>query len=131
MSIKETKSPSRMGPVAHRPYWVVLFSVLIRAIHQVAAAVYLSCFLLDGIAGPPAFYLWLSVATGLVLVFTEGMRHRALYREVSGLATILKLVLLGIAYHGYLPASTMVLTAFLIAAIAAHLPKDLRHRLII
>lgn len=127
----ETSAPPRMGPVAHRPYWVVLFSVLIRALHQVAAAVYLSSFLLDGIFGPPPFYLWLSVVTGLALVITEGMRHRALYREVAGLATILKLVLLGIAYHGYLPPTATVMTAFLIAAIAAHLPKDLRHRLII
>ena len=119
-----------MGPVAPRPYWLVLLSVAIRALHQVGAAVYLSSFLLDGIVGPPAFYLWLSIVTGLALVVTEAMRHRALYREVAGLATLIKLVLLGIAYHGYLPQTAMVALAFFIAAIAAHLPKNLRHRLV-
>jgi hypothetical protein len=58
------------------------------------------------------------------------MRHRALYREVGGLATLVKLALLGVAYHGYLPATAMVTSAFFIAAIAAHLPKNLRHRLV-
>ena len=125
----QNESPA-MGPVAPRPYWLVLISVVIRALHQVGAAVYLSSFLLAGIIGPPAVYLWLSIITGVALVVTEGMRHRALYREVAGLATLIKLVLLGIAYHGYLPQTAMVTLAFFIAAIAAHLPKNLRHRLI-
>ena len=97
---------------------------------RLGAAVYLSSFLLAGIVGPPAVYLWLSIVTGVALVVTEGMRHRALYREVAGLATLIKLVLLGIAYHGYLPQAAMVALAFFIAAIAAHLPKNLRHRLV-
>lgn len=130
MSSEETSSSTFQGPVATRPYWVVLLSVVIRALHQVGAAVYLASFLVDGIAGPPAFYLWLSVLTGLGLTVTETMRHRALYREVAGLATILKVVLLGIAFHGYLPDAGTVTLAFLVAAIAAHLPKNLRHRLV-
>jgi hypothetical protein len=130
MSSEETSPSAVMGPVAARPYWVVLLSVLIRALHQVGAGVYLASFLVDGIAGPPTFYLWLSVVTGLGLTATEGLRHRALYREVAGLATILKVVLLGIAFHGYLPEAGTVTLAFLVAAIAAHLPKNLRHRLV-
>lgn len=118
------------GPVVPRPYGVVLLSVAIRALHQVGAAVYLSSFLLAGIAGPPQFYLWLSIATGLVLLVTEGMRHRAWYREVCGAATIIKVALLGIAYHTYLPGTATVAAAFVIAALGAHLPKDIRHRLI-
>ena len=119
-----------MGPVAPRPYWLVLLSVVIRALHQVGAAVYLSSFLLAEIVGPPALYLWLSIVTGVALVVTEGVRHRALYREVAGLATLIKLILLGIAYHGYMPQTATVMLAFFIAAIGAHLPKNLRHRLV-
>ena len=130
MSSEETSPSAVMGPVAARPYWVVLLSVVIRALHQVGAGVYLASFLVDGIVGPPTFYLWLAVVTGLGLTATEGLRHRALYREVAGLATILKVVLLGIAFHGYLPEAGTVTLAFLVAAIAAHLPKNLRHRLV-
>ena len=130
MSATEKNMAPSSGPVAPRPGWVVLASVLIRALHQVGAAVYLSSFLLAEIAGPPAFYLWLSVMSGLALVFTESLRHRALYREVAGLGTIVKVLLLGIAYHGYLPGTPTVVAAFLLAAVAAHLPKTIRHRLL-
>lgn len=130
MGSAEKKSVPGAGPVAPRSYWVVLASVLIRALHQVGAAVYLSSYLLDEIAGPPVYYLWLSVLTGLSLLLTEGLRHRALYREASGLGTIVKVLLLGAAYHGYLPGTATVVAAFIIAAVAAHLPKNIRHRLL-
>ena len=130
MSSEEANSDLHMGPVSPRPYWVVLVSVVIRAMHQVGSAVYLSSFLLDNIIGPPAFYLWLAVITGLALVGTESIRHRALYREIAGLATMLKVVLLGIAFHGYLPETATVVAAFVLAALAAHLPKNIRHRLV-
>jgi len=130
MSSEQDKAELKLGPVGPRPYWVVLLSVVIRALHQVGSAVYLSSFLLDSITGPPAFYLWLAVGSGLALVGTETMRHRALYREVAGLATILKVVLLGTAWHGYLPETVSVTVAFMAAALAAHLPKKIRHRLI-
>lgn len=119
-----------LGRVNQRPYWLVLFSVIIRALHQVGAAVYLSSFVLAGIQGPPVFYLLLSVISGGVLLCTEGARHPQFYREVAGWATIVKLLLLGVAYHGYLPPPAAVLAAFLVAAVGAHLPKDLRHRLV-
>jgi hypothetical protein len=130
MSLEEANSELKLGPVGPRPYWVVLVSVVIRATHQIGSAVYLSSFLLDNIVGPPAFYLWLAVITGLALVGTEAMRHRALYREFAGLATMLKVVLLGIAFHGYLPETATVVAAFFVAALAAHLPKNIRHRLV-
>ena len=130
MSLKKANSELKLGPVGPRPYWVVFVSVVIRALHQVGSAVYLSSFLLDEIVGPPAFYLWLAIGSGLALVGTETMRHRALYREVAGLATVLKVVLLGMAFHGYLPETATVVVAFFLAALAAHLPKDFRHRLV-
>lgn len=130
MSIEEKKTPPATGTVAPRPYWVVLASVLIRALHQIGAAVYLSSYLLDNIVGPPAFYLWLSIISGLALLFTEGLRHRSLYREVAGLGTFVKVMLLGLAYHGFLPETATVTAAFVFAAVAAHLPKNIRHRLL-
>ena len=48
MGPEEKNAAPALGPVAPRPYWLVLFSVVIRALHQVGAAVYLSSFLLDG-----------------------------------------------------------------------------------
>ena len=130
MSSTGRKLQADTGPVSYRPYWVVLLSVVIRALHQVGAAVYLSSFLLDTISGPPQLYLWLSVVSGLLLLSTEGLRHRLWYREVCGAATIIKVVLLGIAYHGYLPEAATVVAAFVIAALGAHLPKDIRHRIL-
>lgn len=130
MSPEKANSELKVGPVGPRPYWVVIVSVVIRALHQVGSAVYLSSFLLDEIVGPPAFYLWLAIGSGLALVGTETMRHRALYREVAGLATVVKVVLLGMAFHGYLPETATVVVAFFLAALAAHLPKDIRHRLV-
>ena len=130
MSPEKANSELKVGPVGSRPYWVVIVSVVIRALHQVGSAVYLSSFLLDEIVGPPAFYLWLAIGSGLALVGTETMRHRALYREVAGLATVVKVVLLGMAFHGYLPETATVVVAFFLAALAAHLPKDIRHRLV-
>ena len=128
--MKSEESDSRLGPVAPRPYWLVLVSVVIRALHQVGSAVYLSSYLLDDILGPPPFYLWLALGSGLALMGTEALRHRALYKEVAGLATIVKIVLLGVVFHGYLPPTPTVLAVFIFAAIAAHLPKNLRHRLL-
>ncbi len=130
MNVSKNNSSPTTGPVYPRPYWTVLLSVAIRALHQVGAAVYLSSYLLDGVAGPPHVYLYLSVVTGLALLVTEGLRHRAWYREVCGAATMVKVILLGIAYHAYLPEAAAVAAAFVIAALGAHLPKDIRHRLI-
>ena len=126
----EKMEDGKLGTARQRPYWLVLLSVFIRALHQVGAAVYLSSFLLDGIAGPPALYLGLAVVSGLVLMVTEGLRHIQFYREVAGIGTFVKLILLGIAYHAVLPQAPTVAAAFIVAAVDAHLPKQIRHRLL-
>ncbi len=119
------------GRIGDRPYWVLLISVAVRAVHQVGAAVYLTSFIIEGIAGPPEFYLGMAVLSGILLFFTESMRHRQIYREISGLGTFAKLLLLGVAYHQILPAPQTVLAAFVLSSISAHLPKDIRNRLVI
>ncbi len=121
---------NKLGRIGYRPYWVLIFSILIRAVHQVGAAIYLAVYLLDEIVHPPSFYLVIVLTSGVILFFAEWMRHRQICREFSGVSTIIKLLLLGAAYHGFLSASGTVLSAFLLASIGAHAPKVIRHRLL-
>lgn len=121
---------NKMGRIGQRPYWVLSLSILIRAFHLVGAAVFLSSFLLLEIARPPLMYVVIAFGSGAALLFTEWMRHRQIYREISGASTVLKLVLLGAAYHGFLPAQETVLLVFILASLAAHAPKLVRHRLL-
>lgn len=126
----EDPSGVRMGKKADRPYWVLIFSILVRAAHQVGAGVFLASFLFRGSLALPPFYLVLVLATGGMLLITEGMRHRQFFREIIGVSTIVKLILLGMAVHGRVWVSFLVVTAFVLAAVCSHLPKKIRHRLI-
>jgi len=121
----------KMGRIGARPYWVRNLSILIRAIHQVGAAVFLAAFLLDVIPGPPMIYVLVAFLSGALLLGTEWLRHRQIFRELAGMISIVKLLLLGAAYHGFLPLTATVLLAFVIASIGAHAPKKVRHRLLI
>lgn len=120
----------KMGRIGYRPYWVFLLSILIRALHQVGAAVFLAAYLLDAVPAPPREYAIAVMLTGVLLLGSEWLRHRQVYREISGVATWLKLLLLGAAFHGFLPAPAMVLLAFVVASIGSHAPKEVRHRLL-
>ena len=119
---------SRQRRTADRPYWIWLVSIFIRALHQVGAAVFLAVFLLPGKPDLPRLYIVLAAATGLMLMATEMLRHRQLLREPAGLATFVKLAIMGIGLHGWLPAVPAMLTAFVVAAFFAHAPKHIRHR---
>jgi len=127
---ERTDGSAVTGRIGNRPYGVLLFSVVLRAVHQVGAAVYLTSFIIEGISGPPGLYLGMAVISGVALFITESMRHREIYREISGFGTFAKLLLLGAAYHQVLPATQTVLAAFVLASLSAHLPKDVRHRLL-
>jgi len=119
-----------MGRIGYRPYWVLNFSILIRAVHQVGAAVVLAAFLVDDIGRPPIIYLILAFLSGSLLFLAEWMRHRQICRELSGVTTAIKLLLLGAAYHGFLSPTITVLLAFVLASVGAHAPKLIRHRLL-
>jgi hypothetical protein len=121
---------ARLGRTVERPNWIVLFSIGVRAVHQVGAAVFLASFLLGQIA-LPLVYLAIAAVSGVLLLITEGMRHRQLFREVSGISTLVKLIMLGLAYHGWVPATTAVFIAFVSASIFSHAPKHIRHRLLL
>ena len=120
----------RMGRIGERPYWVFQLSILIRVVHQVGAAVFLAAYLLEAIPAPPGSYVAAALVSGVLLLGIEWWRHRQGYREVSGVATMAKVLLLGAAYHGFLPLQETVLLAFCIASVGAHAPKKMRHRLL-
>ncbi len=120
----------KMGRIGDRPYWALNFSILIRSAHQVGAAVFLAAYLLDVLPGPPRLYVWIALVSGCLLLATEWLRHRQIFRELAGWITLVKIMLIGAAYHGYLPLSATVLLAFVIASVGAHAPKKVRHRLL-
>ncbi|TYO99391.1 hypothetical protein EDC39_103237 [Geothermobacter ehrlichii] len=119
-----------MGRIGERPYWVLYLSLVLRAFHQVGAAVFLAAWLFDALPGPPLPYLVMVLASGVALFLTEWMRHRQLYRELSGIVSMAKVLLLGAAVHGFLPGRPTVLLAFVAASVLAHAPKHVRHRLL-
>lgn len=126
---KKYTQKERMGRIGERPYWVLNLSIVIRALHQVGAAVFLTTFLLKDTFVLPRFYLYLVFASGFALIFTEWMRHRQVFREVSGIATFIKLIFLGAAFHQFLPMTPTVVFTFLLASICSHAPKKVRHKL--
>ncbi|WP_136798790.1 MULTISPECIES: hypothetical protein [Desulfosediminicola] len=127
---KAKRSKVPQGRIGNRPYWVLLLSILVRTVHQLGAAVFLVFCLFGDVVSVPGMYLWLAVVSGVILVFTEWLRHRELYREFAGMATLIKCLLLGAAIHAYLPTGPAVLAAFVLASIGAHAPKEIRHRLL-
>lgn len=120
----------KMGRIGERPYWVLSLSLPIRTIHQVGAAVVLTAYLLDALPGPPTVYLLIALVSGGLLLGTEWLRHRQIFRELAGVITLVKMLLLGAAYHGFFPPLETVLLAFVIASIGAHAPKKIRHKLL-
>lgn len=120
----------KMGRIGNRPYWVLGLSIVVRAIHLIGAAVVLATFLLGDMTRPSALYAGIALGSGIVLLFTEWIRHRQIYRELAGVATFAKMLLLGAAYHGLLPMQGTVLLVFFLASVAAHAPKLVRHRLL-
>ncbi len=120
----------RMGKKADRPYWVLILSILIRAAHQIGAGVFLSSFLFKGSITLPGFYLVLVLVSGGMLLITESIRHRQFFREVIGISTIIKLILIGMAVHGGIAVKFLVVTSFVLASVCSHMPKKARHRLI-
>lgn len=120
----------QMGRIGDRPYWILNFSILIRAVHQIGAAVFLTAYLFDAIPGPPKLYVGIVFVSGGLLLAAEWLRHRQIFREVAGMITVVKLLLLGAAYHGILPPTETILLLFFFASLGAHAPKKVRHRLL-
>jgi hypothetical protein len=120
----------RMGRLGDRPYWMYIFSIFIRAVHQVGAAVFLTSFLFGDLMRLPRLYLIIVSVSGVILLGAEAMKHRQLLRELLGMSTVIKLVILGAVYHGWVPGTLPVLFAFVLSSICSHAPKSFRHRLL-
>ena len=121
---------ARLGRKADRPYWVLILSILVRAAHQIGAAVFLSSFLFGIPQQLPGSYLILASVTGGMLLIAECIRHRQFFREVIGVGTIVKLILIGVAVHGGVTGKFLIVISFVLASICSHMPKKARHRLI-
>lgn len=117
----------RIGRTTDRPYWMMILSIIIRAVHQIGAAVCLGAFLLG--ADLPWPYLVLAGTSGGLLMLTEALRHRQLLREAAGVVTLVKAGIIGMALHGWIPAVPAVLFAFVLASFYSHAPKTIRHRI--
>ena len=117
----------RIGRTADRPYWMMMLSIIVRAVHQIGAAGCLGAFLLG--TDLPWPYLVLAGTSGCLLMLTEALRHRQLLREAAGVVTLVKAGIIGMALHGWIPELPGVLFAFALASFYSHAPKSIRHRI--
>jgi hypothetical protein len=120
----------RLGRLGDRPYWMYIFSIFIRAVHQVGAGVFLTSFLFKDTMPLPRLYLIIVSVSGVLLLVVEALKHRQLLRELLGVSTLIKLAILGLVYHGWVPATIPVLFVFVLSSICSHAPKSFRHRLL-
>ena len=119
-----------MGRIGARPFWVLGLSIAVRAIHLVGAGVVLAVFLHGDALPELRGYSVLATASGFLLLGSEWLRHRQLWRELAGVVTLVKIILLGAVFHGLFPGRETMLLLFVAAAVAAHAPKTVRHRLL-
>ena len=124
----ETKTVA-LGRTRNRPIWGLWLSICVRAVHQFCVALMFGVLFLGEGEGTGSI-LWFAAGSGVLLCFTEGARHREMYREVSGVVTFGKCILLGGAVHGVLPELPTFCLVFFVASLAAHAPKHVRHRLL-
>jgi hypothetical protein len=117
-----------LGRIGDRPPYIRNGSVFVRAAHLLAASAILGAGLF-GVAGARTQAWWIAAAaSGVLLVVAEVLRHRELHREVAGLATIVKLVLVGLAGLAPSGAPWLLSSAFVVAVVGAHAPRHWRHR---
>lgn len=128
MSLKE--NDIRLGRVGERPLWALHLSNITRAVHQIGGAVFLTSFLFQDSFALPIVFILLSGISGVILFGFEGLRHRQIFRELTGVVTFFKMILLGLAFHGIGWPAFFVLLAFFAASLASHSPKNVRHRLL-
>ncbi len=110
--------------------WALHLSNIFRAVHQVGAAVFLTCFLLPDHFQLPSFFTVLVCVSGVILFGFEGLRHRQIFRELTGMVTFIKVILVGLAFHGHGNGVILVLSAYVVASLSSHAPRDIRHRLL-
>lgn len=111
------------------PGWARVGSVLVRAVHLTGCAAILGIYLV-GAAGQGSGPWWATAAvSGAFLLAYEWVSHPDHWRQLSGWATGLKLLLLGVAWWMPASATALLLLVFVLAVLGAHLPKRWRHRM--
>ncbi len=127
----ESRKPEKptLGRTWYRPLWLFWGSLLVRTAHLLAVALFLGSVVF-GHQRASLWLVWAAMGSGLLLIVTEGVRHREMYREFFGVVTMVKCLLLGAAMHQLLPQLPVFFVVFVVAALAAHAPKQLRHRLL-
>ena len=127
---KNNTSPdlNRLGRIGNRPIWVLYLSIIVRTIHQLSAGVFVGLYIL---ISPASSYVYLkaSMFSGGMLFLTESLRHRQMYKELTGLVTLTKLGILGLAFHGVVTNNIYLIIIFVIASISSHAPRNIRHRI--
>ena len=122
------RGDAELGKVGDRAHWIRSGSVFVRAAHLLGASAVAGAYLLS--VEDVGLHGWwiLAVATGVLLLLAELLRHPELFREAAGWATIATLALIGLIF--VLPAAALWLmsSAFIIAVVGAHAPKNWRHR---
>jgi hypothetical protein len=97
-------------------------------VHLLAAsAVAGACLLSVPDADVEAWWI-AAVASGVLLLVAELVRHRELYREVAGWSTFLKLILIGLIPAAPAAGPWLMSAAFVVAVLGAHFPRHWRHR---
>jgi hypothetical protein len=102
--------------------------VFVRAAHLLGTSAVLGAALF-GVAGAAVHPWWIvAAASGVLLVVAELLRHPELWREVAGWATVAKLVLVGVGLAVSPAGPWLLSTAFVVAVVGAHAPREWRHR---
>ncbi|MBN2359522.1 MAG: hypothetical protein JXR83_08700 [Deltaproteobacteria bacterium] len=104
--------------------------MLVRAGHLIGCAVIVGAHVLGSASRAGAGWWALTAISGVLLIAYEWAGHLDHWRQLSGWATLLKLLLLAIAAAVPAAAVTLLLTAMVVSVLGARLPRGWRHRLL-
>ncbi|MDR0498626.1 MAG: hypothetical protein LBH03_02680 [Holophagales bacterium] len=113
------------GTVASSRRWA---SVLLRSIHISAMGVVLGGVFLGAVYETLNIAIWMTVISGCLMMSMDIFKDPKILLQGSGLAVILKLILLAIGFF-FLPEQRFgwYLSATFVASVGSHMPGALRH----
>lgn len=106
---------------------VRLANVACRAVHLVGVSLLVGGAVWDVEWARLQHALWLTIASGLGLLFLEVAADPAWLREGRGLAVVLKLAPLGLMPLAPDRRGTLLVAAVVIGAVGSHMPRWFRH----
>ncbi len=129
-SSNDTYCSSRPAQPRDFPYRRTV-RILLRSAHIFATGTLVGGYIFIQPAATLIPWLWGSVVTGILLLATDLHAGVAVLREVRGVAVIAKVVLfmlIPVFWEARVPLLVVIL---LIGAVSSHLPKRIRHRVLI